>query len=50
VLPPTVSTGQSTAWRPTQDWIAYTLTGLKTFGWLLSTLLIAGAAGLLRKT
>jgi len=50
VLPPTVSTGQNTAWRPTQDWIAYALTGLKTFGWLLTALLIAGVTGLLRKT
>ena len=50
VLPPTVTTGQSTAWRPTQDWIAYTLIGLKTFGWLLTALLIAGVTGLLRKT
>jgi len=50
VLPPAVSTGQSTAWRPTKDWIAYTLTGLKTFGWLLTALLIAGVTGLLRKS
>ncbi len=50
VLPPTVTTGQSTAWRPTQEWIAYTLTGLKTFGWLLTALLIAGVTGLLRRT
>jgi len=50
VLPPTVSTGQSTAWRPTKDWIAYTLTGLKAFGWLLTALLLAGVTGLLRKT
>ncbi len=50
VLPPTVTTGQSTAWRPTQDWIAYTLTSLRTFGWLLTALLLAGVTGLLRKT
>jgi len=50
VLPPTVTTGQSTAWRPTQEWIAYTLTGLKTFGWLLTALLVAGVTGLLRRT
>lgn len=50
VLPPTVATGQSTAWAPTRAWIAYTLTTLRTFGWLLTALLIAGVTGLLRKT
>ncbi len=50
VLPPTVTTGQGTAWRPTTTWIAYTLTFLKAFGWLLTALLLAGVTGLLRKT
>ena len=50
VLPPTVTTGQGTSWRPTTTWIAYTLTFLKAFGWLLTALLLAGVTGLLRKT
>jgi hypothetical protein len=50
VLPPSVTTGQTTAWRPTTDPMAYVLTSLKTFGWLLTVLLLAGVTGLLRKT
>jgi hypothetical protein len=50
VLPPTVTTGQNVAWRPGVDWIAYLLTFLRTLGWLLTALLIAGVTGLLRKT
>jgi hypothetical protein len=49
VLPPTVSAGQATAWRPTANWMTYLLTSLKTFGWLLTALLVAGVTGLLRK-
>jgi hypothetical protein len=43
-------TGQATAWRPTTNWVAYVLTSLKAFGWLLTALLLAGVTGLLRKT
>lgn len=50
VLPPTVTTGQGTSWRPATARIAYTLTFLKAFGWLLTALLLAGVTGLLRKT
>jgi len=49
VLPPTVSAGQAAAWRPTANWIAYLLTGLKASGWMLTALLLAGVTGLLRK-
>ena len=49
VLPPTVGAGQANAWRPAANWLAYLLTGLKVFGWVLTALLLAGVTGLLRK-
>jgi len=50
VLPPTVASGQTSAWRPGDAALSYLLTALKTFGWLLTALLLAGVTGLLRKT
>ena len=50
VLPPTLSTGQSSAWRPTSFWLALPFQLLRIFAWVLITLLVAGVTGLLRKT
>lgn len=47
---PSVATGQSTSWRVADNqWLAGGLAAIKCAAWILSALLLAGIAGILRK-
>lgn len=47
---PAVDTGQGRAWRVTgNNWLPLIFGTFRAFGWLLTALLLAGVAGLLRK-
>jgi len=48
-LPPAL-TGQSTAWRVTEnEWLPALFAAFKAFAWVLTALLLAGVTGILRK-